>query len=127
MIALITFITNTILFAIMYFVQNRLPKLRHIEILDRRKVKSVLLYSCISVAVAGAAYFFQHSKWIGLIASLINLMAISLFFNSMREWFKQTQHRKMKKEDLVAIGLWLLWLLSGSIFLANMLVCLKIL
>jgi hypothetical protein len=33
----------------------------------------------------------------------------------------------MKKEDLVAIGLWLLWLLSGSIFLANMLVCLKIL
>ena len=126
MITLITFITNTFLFAVIYFVQNRLPKLRHIEILDARKVRSALLYSCISVLVAGLAWFLQNNQWISLVASLISLMSISLFFNTIREWFFKTQHRKMKKEDLVAIGLWLLWLLSGSIFLANMLLCLKI-
>lgn len=126
MISLITFITNAVLFAAIYFVQNRLPKLRHIEILDARKIRSALLYSCVSVFVAGAAWFLKNNSWASLAASLINLMSVSLFFNAMREWFKKTQHRKMKKEDLVAVGLWLLWLLSGSIFLANMLSCLKI-
>jgi hypothetical protein len=102
------------------FLKNRLPKLRQVKFLDEKRIKSVLFFSGLSVLTAGVAWFL-NAAWLSAAASLSCLMGISVFFNVMKEWFHKTQHFHLKKEDLLLIGFWLLWLLSGSLFLANIL------
>lgn len=119
MITLITFIVNACLFAIVYIIKNRIHKLKHVEVLDEKKVRGALFILSLSVLVAGISWFLEKYLWINIVASLLSLTALSLFFNTTKIWFKKVRH--FKRGDLLAAVIWLLWLLSGSIFLANIL------
>lgn len=119
LIILITFISNSLLFFIILLCQNRLPKLRHVKFLEEKKIRSAIFFLGLSILVAGLAWFMATKMWISILASFLALTGISVFFNAMKDWFLKTKSYKVKKEDLLLIGFWLMWLLAGSIFLAN--------
>lgn len=119
LIILITFISNSLLFLIILLCQNRLPKLRHVKFLKENKTRSSIMFLGLSILVAGLAWFMATKMWISILASFSALTGISVFFNAMKDWFLKTKSFKIKKEDLLLIGFWLMWLLAGSVFLAN--------
>ncbi|MFH0818985.1 MAG: hypothetical protein V1898_03255 [Patescibacteria group bacterium] len=113
---------NTVLLVIVYCLKNTLPRWRRVHGLEIEKINKAWFILSLSVICAGLAWYFPTHRILNVLSSLLALSAMSVFFNTLQEWFKRSQHFKMKKEDLWTLGVWIFWLLSGAMFLANIMI-----